>query len=202
MRDWLLKELQESVYVVGRIVIDVENTIGPSKLNESTLTLESSRAMGAGVRVPLRFDSQVTVRDGPTPSPGGAGFFPGAIVALRGKNGGAGWFQVEEILTVMRYPLMTRSLANRIPAPTTFLPTHYKERSSSAVFSMCCTRAIYIRHRFGFQAMAKAAEAHSVNSARGGNPGVFPFIRQDHTDGPYSKVRSSMHRTPESRMET
>ena len=55
--------------------------------------------MGSGARVALRFERQVKVR-GAVKGSGGIGFFPGAIVALRGKNGGGGWFLVTEILAV------------------------------------------------------------------------------------------------------
>ena len=55
--------------------------------------------MGSGSRVSLKFDAAVKVRGGPK-GVGGVGLFPGAIVALRGKNGGGGWFLVEEILAV------------------------------------------------------------------------------------------------------
>lgn len=55
--------------------------------------------MGSGVRVPLRFDSEVKIRGGAAGA-GGIGLFPGAIVALRGKNGAGERFHVDEILAV------------------------------------------------------------------------------------------------------
>lgn len=55
--------------------------------------------MGSGGRVPLKFDPNVKVRGGPKDA-GGVGFFPGSIVALKGKNGGGGWFTVSEIVVV------------------------------------------------------------------------------------------------------
>jgi len=61
--------------------------------------VESSRMLSSGARVPLRFDSSFKIRGGPQGA-GGANLFPGAIVALRGKNGGGGWFLVNEILAV------------------------------------------------------------------------------------------------------
>lgn len=63
------------------------------------MTLESSRALGSGKRVPLKFDVNVRVRKAKKGAQG-ARFFSGAIVALRGRNGGGGWFLVNEILTV------------------------------------------------------------------------------------------------------
>lgn len=55
--------------------------------------------MGSGKRVHLKLDPNVRLR-GAKKGIGGAGFFPGAIVALRGKNGGGGWFNVTEVLPV------------------------------------------------------------------------------------------------------
>ena len=85
--------------VVGRIVLDSETSSAAVKLNEASLMLESSRMMGSGARVPLRFDPAVNVRRGPR-GVGGQGIFPGAIVALKGKNGGGGSFLATEILAV------------------------------------------------------------------------------------------------------
>lgn len=88
---------QEDVVVVGRIVANSEiaATSGLSKLNEASIALESSRMMGSGVRIPLRFSAPLKIH-GSTRT----GFFPGAIVALRGRNGGGGWFSVSEVLPV------------------------------------------------------------------------------------------------------
>ncbi|KAI0754917.1 DNA polymerase alpha, subunit B [Daedaleopsis nitida] len=90
---------EEEVIVVGRVALDSESSSGPVKLNEASLMLESSRMMGSGVRVPVRFDPEVSVRRGKR-GMGGQGFFPGAIVALKGKNGGGGSFLATEILTL------------------------------------------------------------------------------------------------------
>lgn len=83
--------------VVGRIVANAEIAAasGPSKLNEASIALESSRMMGSGVRVPLRFSTPLKIHGSSR-----VGFFPGAIVALRGRNGGGGWFLVSEVLSV------------------------------------------------------------------------------------------------------
>ena len=85
--------------VVGRVIIDSESTSAHFALNETSLVLESSRMMGFGARVPLRFGVEVKVRKGKRGA-GGKGLFPGAIVALKGRNGGAGSFLVSEILSV------------------------------------------------------------------------------------------------------
>lgn len=90
----------EDVVVVGRITLDAESSSsGSVKLNEASLCLESSRMMGSGARVPLKFDSNVKLRAS-VKGLGSVGLFPGAIVALKGKNGGAGWFSASEILTL------------------------------------------------------------------------------------------------------
>ncbi|TFY76134.1 hypothetical protein EWM64_g7876 [Hericium alpestre] len=86
------------VVVVGRITLDSDAS-STVKLNESSLCLESSRMMGSGSRIPLKFDTNVVMRGGPK-GQSSIGMFPGAIVAFKGRNGGVGWFSVSEILTV------------------------------------------------------------------------------------------------------
>ncbi|TBU36283.1 DNA polymerase alpha/epsilon subunit B-domain-containing protein [Dichomitus squalens] len=60
---------------------------------------ESSRMMGSGARVQLCFDPNVKVRKGKQ-GLGGQALFPGAIVALKGKNGGGGAFLATELLSL------------------------------------------------------------------------------------------------------
>jgi hypothetical protein len=91
---------QAEVIVVGRVVLDAESSSsGIAKLNEASLWLESSRLMGSGKRLPVKFEEGVKVRGG-FEGQGGIGMFPGAIVAFKGKNGGAGCFSVSEIISV------------------------------------------------------------------------------------------------------
>ena len=86
--------------VVGRIVVDGDMSSATHvRLSETSLALESSRSAGSGARVPLRFDTNIRVRQ-PRSGANGFGLFPGAIVALRGRNGGGGWFNATELLTV------------------------------------------------------------------------------------------------------
>ncbi|KAL7415252.1 DNA polymerase alpha subunit B N-terminal-domain-containing protein [Mrakia frigida] len=82
----------ESSYIVGQI-----HTDSTTKLNDSSLLLQASRSTGSGSRTPLRFTSNVVVRGG-APGVGGAGMFRGAVMGFKGRNGGGGWFLVEEIL--------------------------------------------------------------------------------------------------------
>ncbi|KZW01460.1 DNA polymerase alpha, subunit B [Exidia glandulosa HHB12029] len=84
---------EEEVIVVGRICCDAD-----AKLNEASMLLEASRVVASGVRVPLKFAHDVTMRGGLVPGQTGAGFFPGAMAAFKGRNGGGGWFVVSEIL--------------------------------------------------------------------------------------------------------
>lgn len=92
--------IQEDVIVVGRICSDADSSSSSTpKLHDMSIFLESSRMMGSGTRVPLRFNPTLKLR-GTTQGAGGLGFFPGAIVGLKGKNGGGGWFAVSEILGV------------------------------------------------------------------------------------------------------
>ncbi|KAK3067835.1 DNA-directed DNA polymerase alpha subunit pol12 [Teratosphaeriaceae sp. CCFEE 6253] len=74
---------------VGRIACDQPN----GRLNAASVALESSRRMGAGLRVPLKFD--------------GAGYdvFPGKIVAVRGTNVSGEYFTVTEFLPLPPMPL-------------------------------------------------------------------------------------------------
>ncbi|KAJ7170303.1 DNA polymerase alpha/epsilon subunit B-domain-containing protein [Mycena crocata] len=92
----------ESITVVGRIIHDDE-AAEESKLTDGTIALECSRTLGRGARVPLQFDSNLKIHGGPKGS-GSVAFFPGAVAALQGRNGGGGYFQVSEILTLP--PLM------------------------------------------------------------------------------------------------
>lgn len=85
--------------IVGRICLDSESSSQNVKLNEASLVIESSRMLASGARVQVKFYPGVKVRGGPA-GVGGVQWFPGAIVALKGKNGGGGCFMVEEVLTV------------------------------------------------------------------------------------------------------
>ncbi|KAJ9098934.1 hypothetical protein QFC19_006158, partial [Naganishia cerealis] len=88
---------QDSTHVFGRIISTPTDTGKPS---DSSLLLESSRAMGNGKRTPLRFAAQgVKVREG-TPGVAGFGWFPGCLVGLKGRNGGGGAFEVDEVIMV------------------------------------------------------------------------------------------------------
>jgi DNA polymerase alpha subunit B len=85
---------EESIYAVGRIL---SAPTDGSKLSSNALLLESSRVLGAGKRIPLRFrPSSSLILHGGT---GGFGVFPGCVICVRGRNGGAG-FVVDEVLLV------------------------------------------------------------------------------------------------------
>ncbi|KAK0464553.1 DNA polymerase alpha subunit B [Desarmillaria tabescens] len=118
----------EDVTVVGRIVQESEAESG-TKLTESSLTLETSRMMGSGSRVPLRFAPSLKIRGGALGA-GGISFFPGALVALKGKNGGGGSFLASEILAPP--PLRAR------PAKSFSDPGY-----SEPPFSMCIASGPY-----------------------------------------------------------
>ena len=77
------------IVAVGRIASDSLD----GKLNASSLVLETSRRMGAGMRVPLQVDALA-----------GFQFFPGQIVALKGINASGGIFTVSEILEIPLLP--------------------------------------------------------------------------------------------------
>ncbi|KAI9763290.1 MAG: DNA-directed DNA polymerase alpha subunit pol12 [Geoglossum simile] len=77
------------VVAVGRIASDSLE----GRLNTASLVLETSRRMGAGLRVPLKVDSLQSFQ-----------FFPGQIVALRGVNASGEYFSVKEILSLPLLP--------------------------------------------------------------------------------------------------
>lgn len=77
------------IIAVGRIASDSLE----GKLNTASLMLETSRRMGAGLRVPLKVDALPSVQ-----------FFPGQIVALRGINASREYFTVHEVLSIPMLP--------------------------------------------------------------------------------------------------
>ncbi|EEH40503.2 DNA polymerase subunit alpha B [Paracoccidioides lutzii Pb01] len=79
----------KEIIAVGRIASDSME----GKLNTASLVLETSRRMGAGLRVPLKVDSLPSVQ-----------FYPGQIVALRGINASREYFTVFEVLSVPLLP--------------------------------------------------------------------------------------------------
>lgn len=77
------------IVAVGRIACDSPD----GKLNAASVVLETSRRMGAGMRVPLKFQNGV-----------GYDLFPGKIVALRGTNVSGEYFAVSETLPLPLLP--------------------------------------------------------------------------------------------------
>ncbi|KAF2148184.1 DNA polymerase [Myriangium duriaei CBS 260.36] len=71
------------IIAVGRIASDSEGSI-----NTASLVLETSRRMGAGLRVPLNLENLPY------------DFFPGKIVALKGINASGDAFKVSEMITL------------------------------------------------------------------------------------------------------
>ncbi|BGP54723.1 hypothetical protein JCM8202_003228 [Rhodotorula sphaerocarpa] len=84
---------QEEILVVGRLCPETD----AAKMTETSTWLESSRMLGSGHRVLLKFEPDMKIRGGP-PGAGGIGFFPGCLVGLRGRNGGGKLFAVKEVL--------------------------------------------------------------------------------------------------------
>ncbi|PGG96420.1 DNA polymerase alpha subunit B [Blastomyces parvus] len=79
----------KEIIAVGRIACDSLE----GKLNTASLVLETSRRIGAGLRVPLKVNSLPSVQ-----------FFPGQIVALRGINASREYFTVFEVLSTPLLP--------------------------------------------------------------------------------------------------
>ncbi|GAA6050009.1 hypothetical protein JCM3770_001911 [Rhodotorula araucariae] len=84
---------QEDILVVGRLCPETD----AAKMTETSTWLESSRMLGSGSRVLLKFEPDMKVRGAPAGS-GGMGMFPGCLVALKGTNGGGKLFAVKEVL--------------------------------------------------------------------------------------------------------
>ncbi|KZF26649.1 DNA polymerase subunit alpha B [Xylona heveae TC161] len=78
------------VIAVGRIASDTLE----GKPNSASLVLETSRRMGAGLRVPLKVDSLARFE-----------FFPGQIIAVRGVNASGDYFTVHEVLDIPLLPM-------------------------------------------------------------------------------------------------
>ncbi|GAM90586.1 hypothetical protein ANO11243_086310 [Dothideomycetidae sp. 11243] len=71
------------IIAVGRIASDSEGSI-----NTASMALETSRRMGAGLRIPLKVENLAY------------DFFPGKMVAIRGINASGECFNVSEIITM------------------------------------------------------------------------------------------------------
>ncbi|KAJ3979201.1 hypothetical protein F5890DRAFT_1478726 [Lentinula detonsa] len=91
----------EEVFVIGRIVHDLDSD---AKLTESTLALETSRRLSdhSGKRILVRFHPALRIRGG-AQGAGGLGFFPGAVVALKGRNSGTGHFIIIEYPYILNF---------------------------------------------------------------------------------------------------
>jgi len=87
---------EEPIYAVGRILSPPTDN---AKVNAGSLYLESSRLLGAGKRIGLKFKgpTELKVRGG-APGVKGFGVFPGCLVCVKGRNGGGGTFVVDEVL--------------------------------------------------------------------------------------------------------
>ncbi|KAL8826002.1 MAG: hypothetical protein Q9170_007572, partial [Blastenia crenularia] len=72
------------IIAVGRVASDTPE----GKLNAASMVLEMSRRTGAGLRVPLKFNSLSYE------------FYPGQIVAVRGINAAGEYFSVNEVLDI------------------------------------------------------------------------------------------------------
>lgn len=104
--------------------------------------LESSRMLCGGVRVPLRFADSVKIRGG-AQGAGALSLFPGAIVALKGKNGSEKWFLASEILAVRGFFISTGAsmlIMNVQLPPIQVSPTKPDLGTADSSFSatICC----------------------------------------------------------------
>ena len=88
----------DPIYTAGRILSAPTDN---AKINAGSLYLESSRLLGSGKRVALKFKApqELKVRGG-APGVKGFGVFPGCLLCVKGRNGGGGSFVVDEVLLV------------------------------------------------------------------------------------------------------
>ncbi|TNY19944.1 DNA polymerase alpha/epsilon subunit B-domain-containing protein [Rhodotorula diobovata] len=103
---------QDDILVVGRLCPETD----AAKMTETSTWLESSRMLGSGSRILLKFEPDIKLRGAPAGS-GGMGMFPGCLVALKGTNGGGKLFAVKEVLMMppidATYTTPTELLANQ-----------------------------------------------------------------------------------------
>lgn len=92
---------QEDIIAIGRLCSETDI----AKLTDTSTWLESSRSLGAGSRVLLKFEPDMKVRGAPVGS-GGMGIFPGCVAGVRGRNGGGKVFSVSEIMMVRTSSLL------------------------------------------------------------------------------------------------
>lgn len=86
----------QDIFTVGRILAAPNDT---AKASTASLYLESSRFLGGGKRISLRFAHGIKTRGG-APGVKSFGLFPGCLVCVKGRNGGGGAFVVDEVLLV------------------------------------------------------------------------------------------------------
>ncbi|KAK9236107.1 DNA polymerase alpha/epsilon subunit B-domain-containing protein [Lipomyces kononenkoae] len=91
----------EDVIVVGRVVSDSVHAADSSKINETSVLLETSRRMGSGARVPFKLSLEPQAE---AKRPTWFSLFPGQIVALRGCNPSGSMFIVREVLSLPELP--------------------------------------------------------------------------------------------------
>ena len=133
--------------------------------------------MGSGARVPIRFDPEVRLRKGKR-GVGGQGLFPGAIVALKGKNGGGGSFLASEILSVSTSASKSVQISILTPpeAASARLPLGWSCQVRELGDTLLDDRGQWAVHcRLGSAVSASSEPNHStqVGQASRRSPGAF-----------------------------
>lgn len=106
-----------------------------SKLAEGAICIESSRMLSSGARIPLILDAAIKIRSS-VRGLGGIGLYPGVIVALKGRNGGGGYFLATEILAVSTWfpPYLISAIFtyNFTDPPSQTIPRSERDHKSKA----------------------------------------------------------------------
>lgn len=116
------------IVAVGRIASDTSE----SKLNSSSIVLETSRRTGAGLRIPLKLDKIK-----------GYDFFPGKIVALRGSNASGDYFEVTEIMKLPLPPSAASTISDLDAVRAKLASTSTSSESSTSPLNILISSGPY-----------------------------------------------------------
>ncbi|WVQ77069.1 hypothetical protein IAR50_006752 [Cryptococcus sp. DSM 104548] len=88
----------DTVYTVGRIVVNASGVKIDKASLRNSFHLQSSRLIGGGKRIALQFPEDQLRVIGGAPGAKSVPMYSGCLVCLKGRNGGGGTFVIEELL--------------------------------------------------------------------------------------------------------